>query len=162
MQKAVFPILGHADITKAISFIHTNYTKALEENKPLVVRIDQKQDDRTVAQNRLYWLQLNQLRKQTGNSADHLHFTFKRMFLARILARDDQGYAEMCKAVKALKTEQPDQYAVIAKQVTRLTSTTVLNTKQFSEYLERIEDYAMAKLNIVLIWPDDLMYLKSE
>ena len=52
---AVFPINSHADITKAISFMHTNYTKALEENKPLVVRIDQKQDDRSAAQNRLYW-----------------------------------------------------------------------------------------------------------
>ena len=159
---AVFEIKSHYEITKTIGYLNTHHASAIESGKPLVVRIDQKQDDRTVAQNRLYWLQLNQLRKQTGNSADHLHFTFKRMFLARILARDDQGYAEMCKAVKALKTEQPDQYAVIAKQVTRLTSTTVLNTKQFSEYLERIEDYAMAKLNIVLIWPDDLMYLKSE
>ena len=37
MQKAVFPINSHADITKAISFMHTNYTKALEEKKPLVV-----------------------------------------------------------------------------------------------------------------------------
>ena len=36
MQKAVFPINSHADITKAISFMHTNYTKALEEKKPLV------------------------------------------------------------------------------------------------------------------------------
>lgn len=35
MQKAVFPILCHADITKAISFMHTNYTKASEEKKPL-------------------------------------------------------------------------------------------------------------------------------
>lgn len=159
---AVFLIKSHYEITKTIGYLNTHHSNAIADGKPLVVRIDQKQDDRTVAQNRLYWLQLNQLRKQTGNSADHLHFTFKRMFLARILARDDQGYAEMCKAVKVLKTEQPDQYAVIAKQVTRLTSTTVLNTKQFSEYLEYIEDYAMAKLNIVLMWPDDLMYLKSE
>ena len=50
MQKAVFPINSHADITKAISFMYTNYTKALEEKKPLVVRIDQKQEDRSKAQ----------------------------------------------------------------------------------------------------------------
>ena len=31
MQKAVFPIQSHADITKAINYMHTNYTKALEE-----------------------------------------------------------------------------------------------------------------------------------
>ena len=41
MQKAVFPIQSHADITKAINFMHTNYTQAINEGKPLVVRIDQ-------------------------------------------------------------------------------------------------------------------------
>ena len=50
MQKAVFPINSHADITKAIGYMHTNYTKALEEKKPLVVRIDQKAEDRSKAQ----------------------------------------------------------------------------------------------------------------
>ncbi len=161
MQKAVFPINSHADITKAINFMHTNYTQAINEGKPLRVVIDQKQDDRTVAQNRLYWLQLGQVSKATGNSTDRLHFAFKRMFLARILARDDQGYAEMCKAVKELKKQQHPMYQTIAREVTKLTSTTVLNTKQFSEYLQMIEDYVLAKLNIVLMWPDDLMYLKG-
>ena len=42
MQKAVFPIQSHADITKAISFMHTNYTQAIEIGKPLRVVIDQK------------------------------------------------------------------------------------------------------------------------
>jgi hypothetical protein len=53
MQKAVFPIQSHADITKAINYMHTNYTQAINEGKPLRVVIDQKQDDRSTAQNRL-------------------------------------------------------------------------------------------------------------
>lgn len=44
MQKAVFPILGHADITKVISFMHTNYIKALEEKKPLCTAQEVVQD----------------------------------------------------------------------------------------------------------------------
>ena len=34
MQKAVFPIQSHADITKAINYMHTNYTQAINEGKP--------------------------------------------------------------------------------------------------------------------------------
>lgn len=68
----------------------------------------------------------------------------------------------MCKAVKELKKQQHPMYQTIAREVTKLTSTTVLNTKQFSEYLQMIEDYVLAKLNIVLMWPDDLMYLKGD
>ena len=37
MQKAVFPIQSHADITKAINYMHTNYTQAINEGKPLRV-----------------------------------------------------------------------------------------------------------------------------
>ena len=42
MQKAVFPIQSHADITKAINYMHTNYTQAINEGKPLRVVIDGK------------------------------------------------------------------------------------------------------------------------
>ena len=158
---AVFPITAHSETIKVQGYLNTHFQKAIDEEKPLVVRISQQADDRSTAQNRLYWLQLGQISKATGNSTDRLHFAFKRMFLARILARDDQGYAEMCKAVKELKTQQHPMYKTIAREVTKLTSTTVLNTKQFSEYLQMIEDYVLAKLNIVLMWPDDLMYLKE-
>ena len=44
MQKAVFPIQSHADITKDIIYMHTHYAQAINEGKPLVVRIDQKQE----------------------------------------------------------------------------------------------------------------------
>ena len=161
LNVAVFSITDHTKIVMATGYLNAHFQKAIDEEKPLVVRISTKQDDRTVAQNRLYWLQLGQVSKATGNSPDRLHFAFKRMFLARILARDDQGYAEMCKAVKELKKQQHPMYQTIAREVTKLTSTTVLNTKQFSEYLQMIEDYVLTKFNIVLTWPDDLMYLKE-
>ena len=56
MQKAVFPIQSHADITKAINYMHTNYNQAINEGKPLRVVIDQKQETLSGAQRRLYWL----------------------------------------------------------------------------------------------------------
>ena len=73
MQKAVFPIQSHADITKAINFMHTYYTQAINEGKPLRVVIDQKQDDRSTAQNRLMWMWLGQIEKKTGQDKDSLH-----------------------------------------------------------------------------------------
>ena len=89
MQKAVFPIQSHADITKAINYMHTNYTQAINEGKPLRVVIDQKQDDRSTAQNRLYWLWLSQWSKRQGTDKDSEHLFFKKQFLARIYHRDD-------------------------------------------------------------------------
>ena len=50
MQKAVFPIQSHADITKAINYMHTHYTQAINEGKPLVVRINQTPDERSAEQ----------------------------------------------------------------------------------------------------------------
>ena len=56
MQKAVFPIQSHADIAKAINYMHTNYNQAINDGKPLRVVIDQKQETLSSAQRRLYWL----------------------------------------------------------------------------------------------------------
>lgn len=156
---AVFPINSHADITKAISFMHTNYTKALEEKKPLVVRIDQKQDDRSTAQNRLYWMWLGQIEKKNGTHKDQLHFEFKKRFLIFIYRRDDQEFAETCKAIAMLKQNEREEYRVIAEQVIRLCSTTKLSVKQMTEYLDCVHDFTVTQLGIHLTVPDDLKYL---
>lgn len=158
MQKAVFPILGHADITKAISFMHTYYTKALEENKPLRVVIDQKQEDRSTAQNRLYWMWLGQIEKKNGTHKDQLHFEFKKKFLVFIYRRDDQEFAETCKAIAMLKQNECEEYRVIAEQVIRLCSTTKLSVKQMTEYLGYVHDFAVVKLGVHLTVPDDLKW----
>ncbi len=158
MQKAVFPIQSHADITKAINFMHTNHMKALEENKPLVVRIDQKQEDRSTAQNRLYWMWLGQIEKKNGTHKDQLHFEFKKKFLVFIYRRDDQEFAETCKAIAMLKQNECEEYRVIAEQVIRLCSTTKLSVKQMTEYLNCVHDFTVAKLGIHLTVPDDLKW----
>ena len=158
MQKAVFPIQSHSDITKAISFMHTNYTKALEEKKPLRVVIDQKQDDRSTAQNRLYWMWLGQIEKKNGTHKDQLHFEFKKKFLIFIYRRDDQEFAETCKAIAMLKQNECEEYRVIAEQVIRLCSTTKLSVKQMTEYLNCVHDFTVIQLGIHLTVPDDLKW----
>ncbi len=158
MQKAVFPIQSHADITKAINFIHTHYTQAINDGKPLVVEIKPEAKDRSKAQNRLYWKWLHEIHRKTGNDEDQLHFEFKKKFLIGILKRDDDEYAAMCLAIKTLKQSESEQFEAIANGVIRETSTTRMNTAQFTEYLNLIEAFALKTFGLVLPVPDDLKY----
>lgn len=158
MQKVVFPIQSHADITKAINYMHTNYNQAINDGKPLVVRIDQKQDDRSTAQNRLYWMWLGQIERKTGQDKDSLHYEFKKRFLIYIYRRDDQDFAEMCDSIAKVKQSEPDEYETIGKQVIRLCSTTKLSIKQMTEYLNYVHDFAVVKLGVYLTVPDDLKW----
>lgn len=162
MQKAVFPIQSHADITKAINYMHTNYTQAINEGKPLRVVIDRKQDDRSTAQNRLYWMWLGQIEKKTGQDKDSLHYEFKKRFLIYIYRRDDQQFAEMCHAIAKVKQSEPDEYKAIGEQVIRLCSTTKLSVKQMTEYLNYVHDFAVTQLGVHLTVPDDLKWCYQE
>ena len=158
MQKAVFPIQSHADITKAINFMHTNYNQAINDGKPLVVRIDQKEDDRSKAQNRLYWMWMNQWAKRQGTDKDTEHLYFKKQFLARIYHRDDVGqYRNTFAAVKVLKDQKHPMYQQVADGLNELISTTDASVDQFTEYLNDIHAFCN-KHGCWLNTPDDLMY----
>ncbi len=130
MKTAVFTIKDHSDITKTISYLHTNYSQAINDGKPLVVSIDQKQQDRSKAQNRLYWMYLTQWAKKQGTDKDYEHNFFKRTLLARIYHRDDVA-------------EYRNTYNAV---------------KQFSEYLNRIHNFALVRLGIMLTIPDELRF----
>lgn len=158
MQKAVFPIQSHADITKAINFMHTNYTRAINDGKPLRVVIDQKQDDRSTAQNRLYWMWMNQWAKRQGTDKDSEHLFFKKQFLARIYHRDDVGqYRNTFAAVKVLKDQKHPMYQQVADGLNELISTTDASVDQFTEYLNDIHAFCN-KHGCWLNTPDDLKF----
>ena len=158
MQKAVFPIQSHADITKAINFMHTNYTQAINEGKLLRVVIDQKQEDRSRAQNRLYWLWVAQFAKHQGTDKDTEHLFFKKQFLARIYHRDDVGqYRNTFAAVKVLKEQQHPMYQQVADGLNELISTTDASVEQFTEYLNDIHAFCN-KHGCWLNTPDDLKF----
>ena len=159
MQKAVFPIQSHADITKAINYMHTNYTQAINEGKSLRVVIDQKQDDRSTAQNRLYWMWMSQWSKRQGTDKDTEHLFFKKQFLARIYHRDDVGqYRKTFAAVKVLKDQKHPMYQQVADGLNELITTTDASVEQFTEYLNDIHAFCN-KHGCWLSTPDDLMYL---
>ena len=158
MTQAAFTIKDHSDITKTISYLHSNYTRSVDENKPLVVTIKPETKDRSKAQNRLYWKWLHEIHRKTGIDEDQLHFEFKKKFLIGILKRDDKDYADMCLAISALKQSESEQFEAIANGVIRETSTTRMDTKQFTEYLNLIEAFALKEFGLALPVPDDLKY----
>ena len=162
MKTAVFTIKDHSDITKTISYLHTNYTKANFENKPLVVEIKPEAKDRSKAQNRLYWKFLTQLAKHQGTDKDAEHLFFKKQFLARIYHRDDVGqYRKTFAAVKVLKEQKHPMYQQVADGLNELITTTDASVDQFTEYLNDIHAFCN-KQGCWLSTPDDLMYLRSE
>lgn len=158
MKTAVFTIKDHSDITKTMSYLHTNYTKANFENKPLVVEIKPFDGDRSKAQNRLYWKFLSQWSKHQGTDKDSEHLFFKKKFLARIYDRDDVGqYRKTFAAVRKLKEEQHSMYQQVADGLNELISTTDASIAQFTEYLNDIHTFCL-KQGCYLETPDDLMY----
>ncbi len=66
-----------------------NHAKAANEGKPLVVLIAPQEKDRSKAQNRLYWMWLNQWAKRQGKNKHYEHLFFKKNFLAKIYDCDD-------------------------------------------------------------------------
>ena len=158
MKTAVFTIKDHSDITKTMSYLHTNYTKANFENKPLVVEIKPEAKDRSKAQNRLYWKFLTQWAKHQGTDKDAEHLFFKKKFLAVIFYRDDVGqYRNTFDAVKVLKKQNHPMYQQVADGLNELITTTDASVEQFTEYLNDIHAFCL-KHGKYLSTPDDLMF----
>lgn len=153
-----FTIKNHCDITYVTNYLNKNHSQAAVEGKPLVVTIKPQSTKRSLNQNALYWDWLTEVQNKIGQDKEDLHFEFKKKFLISILRRDDEGYAEMCHAITLLKQSESEQYEAVANGVIRETSTTRLNTKQFTEYLGLIQAYASKELGVFLRSPDDPIY----
>ncbi|WP_104500361.1 NinB/YbcN family protein [Acinetobacter indicus] len=162
MEPVVFVINSFDGVGKAIAYMHRHHADACAQGKPLVVRIDQKQEDRSKAQNRLYWLWMSQWAKHQGTDKDTEHLFFKKQFLARIYHRDDVGqYRKTFAAVKVLKDQKHPQYQAVADGLNELISTTDATVDQFTEYLNDIHAFCL-KHGKHLSTPDDLKWCWSE
>lgn len=158
LEPATFVIKSFEEVGRAIAYMHKHHENALSDGKPLVVRIDQKQEDRSKAQNRLYWLWLSQWSRRQGTDKDTEHLFFKKQFLARIYHRDDVGqYRKTFAAVKVLKDQKHPMYQQVADGLNELISTTDATVDQFTEYLNDIHAFCN-KHGCWLNTPDDLMY----
>ena len=109
------------------------YIKRLELKKCYTIEVKQKRIRRSLSQNSLYWLFLTCIEVETGNNRNDLHEYFKMMFL-------------------------PADYINIFGQEIPVRTTTDKDTKQFKDYLDKIQIFASSELGIALPDPDDLRW----
>ena len=124
------------------------------------VIITDKDETRSQAQNRLYWQWVHILADKKGWSDDEMHLYLKRKFLALILARDDGEMLETIESLKVAKNSLPlSHYERLARNVADGIRSSRVNTKQFTEYLNGIEQWAYLQ-GVALPVPDDLRWVR--
>lgn len=126
---------------------------------PIEVVVSEYKADRTAAQRRLQWLWNTQIGKHMGHGKNEIHLMMKELFAVPIFTRDDQGYAEMVSAVKAVRRAGMNAEADhMKREIVRLTSTEDFNTKQCAEYLTDMEHFAAEK-GAEITFPADIYNL---
>lgn len=101
------------------------------------VTIEPYKKKRSTDSNSLYWLWVNIISKDTGYTPNELHDMLRSKFLPIV---------ERTIKIKGKQIE-----------LTELTSTTSLNSKEFKDYMVEVEMLAIS-LNIKLPYPEELIY----
>lgn len=108
-----------------------SYLDKLPVGKRYDVTVKIHRDKRTVDQNRLLFLWIGCISHETGYFKDEVHEIFKKKFLGT------------------------ETFEMWGEKVERVRSTTSLDTKQFSHYLEKIQQFASSEMGIILPDPKD-------
>ena len=162
LEPATFVIKSFEEVGRAIAYMHRHHAAACEDGKPLVVRIDQRQETLSSAQRRLYWLWMTEYGKQRGLDKEEASAFFKYKYLSIIYNRDKVGeYPETFKVMRDLKKSGSSGYEPLRQFVSNRMSITEATTKQMAEYLNDIEMWCL-KDGVKLTCPDDLMYLREQ
>lgn len=112
------------------------YIDRLPDGKLFEVVITKHREKRSIPQNKLYWSWIACISNETGNDKIDLHKFFSEKYLPRNI------------------------HEVFGEQVERTISTTILDTLQFTQYLDRVQQFANVELGIVLPNPDDLHWME--
>jgi len=108
----------------------TNLLNDLDMSFKWKVVITKVKPIRSLDQNKLYWSWLNCIANEIGETKEYLHDYFRENYL---------GYK-------------------IGKLGTSVISTTELDSKQFTDYLENIRTFVRDELNIRLPLPEDKFF----
>lgn len=104
------------------------------KNGTYTVKIERVKKRRTTDQNSLYWMWLQCIADETGNTTDDLHEWFKRKLLV------------------------PRVVEIGGEKMEIAPSTTTLDTAQMTEYMNNVQAWAASELGITLPNPDDRYY----
>ena len=155
-------IKSFEEVGRAIAYMHRHHAAACEDGKPLVVRIDQKEETLSHAQRRLYWLWMTEYGKQRGLDKEEASAFFKYKYLSIIYNRDNVGeYPETFRVMRDLKKSGASEYEPLRQFVSNRMSITEATTKQMAEFLTDIEMWCL-KDGVRLTCPDDLKYLREQ
>jgi hypothetical protein len=122
-------------ITKPIELERViSYLSKIDLLKQWSVSVSLIKSKRSIDQNSLYWLWLAAIESETGNSKEDLHEYFKDKYL---------GY----------KVNN-----VFDSEVKTRISTTKINTKEFTDYLEKIHLFVLEEIGVNLPYPDDRFF----
>lgn len=159
LEPACFVIKSFEEVGRAIAYMHRHHADALSDGKPLVVRIDQKQETLSSAQRRLYWLWMTEYGKQRGLDKEESAAFFKYKYLSIIFNRDNVGeYPETFRVMRDLKKSGASEYEPLRQFISNRMSITEATTKQMAEFLTDIEMWCL-KDGVKLTCPDDLKYV---
>lgn len=159
LEPITLVIKSFEEVGRAIAYMHRHHADAMNDGKPLVVRIDQKQETLSSAQRRLYWLWMTEYGKQRGLDKEESAAFFKYKYLSIIYNRDKVGeYPETFKVMRDLKKSGASEYEPLRQFVSNRMSITEATTKQMAEFLTDIEMWCL-KDGVKLTCPDDLKYV---
>src|SRR5690606_5653728 len=162
LEPITLVIKSFEEVGRAIAYMHRHHAMACADGKPLVVRIDQKQETLSGAQRRLYWLWMTEYGKQRGLDKEEASAFFKYKYLSIIYNRDNVGeYPETFKVMRDLKKSGASEYEPLRQFVSNRMSITEATTKQMAEFLTDIEMWCL-KDGVRLTCPDDLKYLMEQ
>lgn len=111
-----------------------DYVSKLPDSKLYDITINIHRQTRTIPQNKLYWMWINCISRETGNEPSDLHEYFGGKWLPK------------------------DSYLIFGVVNLKPLSTTKLNTAEFTAYLDKIQTFTSSELGIVLPQPSDLYF----
>ena len=159
LEPITLVIKSFEEVGRAIAYMHRHHADALSNGKPLVVRINQKQETLSSAQRRLYWLWMTEYGKQRGLDKEEASAFFKYKYLSIIFNRDNVGeYPETFKVIRDLRESRNPGYEPLRQFASNRMSITEATTKQMAEFLTDIEMWCL-KDGVKLTCPDDLKYV---
>jgi len=113
-------------LAKVLTINKDNVTIKIYDNEKMTVgdllECRNLSKSRTVEQNALYWVFLEFLEKETGNSKELMHEYFKSLFLKR---------------QEVIKTAEGEKFIEVVGSTTKLTK------REFSEYFNKCINYAI-------------------
>jgi len=160
MKEQVFVLATTFDINRLMTELKTTWRQAITDNKPLVVRLSNKDEQYTSAQRRLYFQWCTQFSNHFGHEQDDVHHDMKKRFLIAIYYRDDPEFAKMCDAVKQLETSEPIIWQTIREHVIKETSITKASRLQMAEYMTLFYRFT-EKNGLQMRTPDDLRFANA-